>query len=575
MKVINEHYNELKDTIGDEGKVLLELIRFIDFEEQEHILMEVLERLEDPFMFVTVGEVKAGKSSFINALLDPAREICPVAASPMTDTIQQILYGEEEKEEYLSKFLKRIYQPIPILQEIAIVDTPGTNTIIEHHQEITERFIPMSDLIIFVFEAKNPYRQSAWDFFNFIKEEWHKKVIFVLQQKDLMNEEDLAVNIEGVRQFAQKKGITRPRIFAVSALKEIKGENSESGYEELKNYISQNITGGKAPFLKLAGTVDTFNSINNNLSKGMETRKAQFEADINFRKEINLTLDHQEKQTNEQVVLLVENIIAKYDQITQGYKQRLHDRLNFFNLLKKSFQSIFSKRENLKNWLDSQIVALDGELKEGMSQKLGHGVQQIAENIQFMAKLVSNKLENNPTILTRNHEIFSELAEKRANILRELQETFANFLNREENYYDKSIMQSSGNFSPDFAKGSGIAAIGIILAAVTNGVIFDITGGILTTLGLVFAGVSIGIKRKKIEKQFSEEIARARKKLQDAIEDKMGLYIGNIKKKILRNFTGFDQYLEKEKEEINTIDQKQQSIRTNLENFRKQLEEFV
>ncbi|MBK7009342.1 MAG: dynamin family protein [Saprospiraceae bacterium] len=34
--------------------------------------------------------------------------------------------------------------------------TPGTNTIVAHHQEITEKFIPYSDLIVFVFEAKNP-----------------------------------------------------------------------------------------------------------------------------------------------------------------------------------------------------------------------------------------------------------------------------------------------------------------------------------------------------------------------------------------------------------------------------------
>ena len=108
-----------------------------------------------------------------------------------------------------------------ILKDIAIVDTPGTNTIIDHHQEITENFIPTSDLIVFVFEAKNPYRESSWKFFDFIKEEWHKKVIFILQQKDLLNEDDLQTNINGVREQASRKGMIDAPIFAVSALQEL------------------------------------------------------------------------------------------------------------------------------------------------------------------------------------------------------------------------------------------------------------------------------------------------------------------------------------------------------------------
>jgi ribosome biogenesis GTPase A len=575
MNVINQKFNELKAQTAVAGQALQKLIKYVEFSEQENILIQVIERLEDPFMFVIVGEVKAGKSSFINALLDPSREICKVAVSPMTDTIQQIVYGDTEREEFLSPFLKRIHQPIDILQEVAIVDTPGTNTIIEHHQEITEKFVPMSDLIIFVFEAKNPYRQSSWDFFDFIKDEWRKKVIFVLQQKDLLSEADLAVNLEGVKQNALKKGMAEPRIFAVSALNEIEGKKEVSGYAALKTFITNNITGGKAPFLKLIGTIETFEKINSNLQSGMDTRRSQFDADVIFREEINLTLDHQEKQTQDQVNLLVENLVARYDQITKNYQLQLHERLGLLTLLKKSFQSIFSKKENLKSWLDGLIMQMDSELKEGMSQRLGQGVQNIAENIQFMAKIVSTKLENNPTILTRNHEIFSELAERRANILKELQDTFANFLKREENIYDKSILQKSSSFSPDFAKGSGIAAIGIILSAVTNGIIFDITGGILTTLGILFAGVSIGIKRKKIERSFENELSAAREKLRSNIDEKMNVYIAGIKQKIIRNFNGFDTYLNRERQEIEKIDKEQLRIKDQFRELKEQISKEV
>lgn len=222
-----------------ELKKLLEKVKYKD---ETSITDSVINRLDEPYMFVVVGEVKSGKSSFINALLDPGKTICKVAPSPMTDTIQQIVYGIPEREEFVSQFLKKVYQNNDILKEIAVVDTPGTNTIINHHQEITEKFIPVSDLIIFVFEAKNPYRQSAWDFFDFVKDEWKKKVIFVLQQKDLMEKTDLEINFNGVRDYARKKNINDPVVFKVSAKMEIDGNTGESGFKELRNYIGDHIT---------------------------------------------------------------------------------------------------------------------------------------------------------------------------------------------------------------------------------------------------------------------------------------------------------------------------------------------
>ena len=104
---------------------------------------ELRSRIKDPFMFVVVGEVKAGKSSFINALLGAEKEICKVAPMPMTDTIQQIIYGPEEQEVFINPFFKRIFNPSEILKEIAIVDTPGTNTIVAHQMCIRDRAYPM------------------------------------------------------------------------------------------------------------------------------------------------------------------------------------------------------------------------------------------------------------------------------------------------------------------------------------------------------------------------------------------------------------------------------------------------
>ncbi|MFK8104926.1 MAG: dynamin family protein [Saprospiraceae bacterium] len=571
--LLNVELKTYKTQIDQIVQELHELTIDIGHTELAQTVSDLRNRVSEPFMFVIVGEVKAGKSSFINALLAAGKEICKVAASPMTDTIQQIVYGEEERFISVNPYLKQIHQPIDILKEIAIVDTPGTNAIIEHHQEITERFIPASDLIVFVFEAKNPYRQSAWDFFDYIHSDWQKKIIFVLQQKDLMNEADLAVNENGVKEYAAKKGIQDPIVFSVSAKAEQEGETETSGFPAMRDFISENITGGKAPILKLQNNIKTSQNINERIHQGLSLRQRQWQADVEFRDDIRATLDQQEIKSSKQVDVLVENLLTSYDRITLKTEKALNENLSFFSMIKRSFSSIFSKKESAKEWLENQAKTLEDDLNRELKAKLNDGVVDIAEHIQQMAKMIDLKIKSSSTILANDHEIFSDIAEKRANVLRELQEAFSKFLDRSENFADEGFFPEKTNVSTNLATGSGIAVIGVILTTLTNTAVFDITGGILTGVGLLFAGVSIGAQRKKVINGYSVEIAKGRLQLEEEVNEKLKVYINHIKQKIDRNFGNFDEMLQQEERQITALVSKQDAIKARLVAIRTALDE--
>ncbi len=569
--IIDQKIQVYRDQINAIVAELHTLTVEIGHHDLQQTIGDLRDRINEPFMFVIVGEVKAGKSSFINALLDSGKEICKVAPSPMTDTIQQIIYGEQEEVIEISQYLKKIMQPVEILKDIAIVDTPGTNTIIEHHQEITEKFIPASDLIVFVFEAKNPYRQSSWEFFNFIKEDWHKKIIFVLQQKDLMNVDDLKINAEGVRKYAAEKGIESPLVFPVSAKDELEGRKDISGFIPIRDYINANVTGGKALVLKLQSNISTSQTLNERIYKGLLTRKQQWEADQLFRKDIQQTLDDQEKKSNYQVKTLIENLLGAYDRITLKTERELSNGLSFFPLLKRSFSSMFSKKESAKEWLNSLATDLEKDLNHAMKDRLNTGVVDIADSIQQMAHMIDLKIRNSQTILKENHDIFSEIAEKRTHVINDLQDAFTRFMKRSENFTDDELFPGHENLSPNVATGSGIAVIGVILATVTNGMVFDITGGILTTIGLLFAGVSVGLQRGKVIRGYRSEIEKGRSQLEQEVSGKLNAYIANIKQKIDSNFAEFDQLLQDEAQQIETIESKQQSIKERLEKLSSEL----
>lgn len=545
-------------------KNLHELTLRIGHEEMAQTVSELRNRIFEPFMFVIVGEVKAGKSSFVNALLATGQEITKAAPQPMTDTIQQILYGEEAREVVVNKYLKKIFLPIDILREIAIVDTPGTNTIVEHHQEITEQFIPASDLIVFVFEAKNPYRQSAWDFFKYIHGDWRKKTIFVLQQKDLASANELEVNLAGVAEKAQKEGIADPKVFAVSAKAEDEGD-ADSGYAPLRKYITDNITGGKAPGLKLNNSIITAQTINERIADGLLLRRRQFEADTFFRQDIQETLTEQTAQSNKQVDLMVENLLLTYDGITRTKLEELKGGLSIFGLMKRSFSATFGSTPDAKTWLGNLASELEADLNTRMRARLNENVVDLAESIQQMVKMIDLKIRNSETILKNDHELFSNIAERRENVLRDLQDQFNRFVSKTENFTDDSLFADRENLTPNLAAGGGIAALGVILMTLSTVSVFDISGGILTTIGVLFAGFSTRGKRKRIVDGFAAEIDTGRKKLADELEDKLKVYIANLRNKIEANFGRFDEALQREEKNLAILEGTHREIREELE----------
>jgi hypothetical protein len=450
---------------------------------------------------------------------------------------------------------------VEILKDIAIVDTPGTNSIIDKHQEITERFIPASDLVVFVFESKNPYRQSAWDFFDFIHQDWHKKIIFILQQKDLMAPADLEVNERGLYDYAQKKGMVTPVIFSVSAKAEQEGRFDESGFSAVRDFIRSHVTGGRGAARKLMNNLDTCGNILGRIRTDLDTRQAQYKADTAFREDIRQTLDKQEAKSVHQSGILIENLLNGYDRITKGIGDELSAGLSFPSMLRRSFMGIFSKQASITDWLDELARKLELNLNAEIKNKLQEGVVDLADSIQQMAKLIDLKIKNSNTVVRSDSYIFEDIADKRSSVLRELQDAFSRFMSRSENFTDARLFPENARVSPNIAASSGLAVVGIILAAVTNMAALDITGGVLTGVGLLFAGISAGVQRRKIVNGYQQEIGQGRRQMEETLKEKLVDYVTTIKRRINDNFLEVDALLETEEEQVARLESEYDLLR--------------
>lgn len=56
-----------------------------------------------------------------------------------------------------------------LLQDVILVDTPGTNDILECNQRLTEEFVPRADLVLFVMTADHSLSRSEVDILKYIR----------------------------------------------------------------------------------------------------------------------------------------------------------------------------------------------------------------------------------------------------------------------------------------------------------------------------------------------------------------------------------------------------------------------
>lgn len=358
-----------------------------------------------------------------------------------------------------------------------------------------------------------------------------------------MEPADLEVNIQGLRRHAEKQGITAPVVFALSAKQELAGLE-QSGFGPLREYIRENITGLDAGLLKLRSNLDSCRQYHRKLGEHLQLMQETLVADRAFRREVSLALEEQAQRSNKQIEQLVERIISDYDKITGQGKEQLGKELGVLPLLGKSFRAMISKSASPQATMQAFSAELEQTLKASFTQRIHDGMEEIADSIRQMAQIIDLKIKTNGGLARPQSDVFGDISDKRKLVLQELKENFGEFMGRAESFVGREVFPEAAAFTPNVAAGSGMAVIGVVLATVSTLPALDITGGLISALGVLFAGGTIVLKRGSILKGYRDEIARGRDLLAQALDSKLKAYVAHIRSKIEGNFAEFDQLLQ-------------------------------
>lgn len=250
---------------------------------------EVTKGLSNPFLFVVCGEVNAGKSTLLNGLF--GRELCEANPLPATDRVQWYRYGELESDKEITPILEERFRPVEFLMDFNLVDTPGTNSVVAGHEKITEKFLPVADLIFWVFPASNPWGASTWDFIQRQDKEILSKSIFILQQADLRNATDIDIILSHMRDIASQRIGRIPSIYPISGKLALHAKLKmpfsmslwkESGYEKLEKTISETVTQSPARRKVLSRIHNQASGLLTNIEQSIEKRTLRLETNESF-----------------------------------------------------------------------------------------------------------------------------------------------------------------------------------------------------------------------------------------------------------------------------------------------------
>jgi small GTP-binding protein len=294
-------------------------------DEDQDALEDAAEHLTSLFLLVVVGEFNSGKSAFINALV--GERVMPEGVTPTTSMINMLQYGETQTDQMQANGVIARTFPADFLDEITLVDTPGTNAIVREHEALTQQFVPRADLVLFVTSADRPLTESEHRFMADIRE-WGKKITIVINKMDLIRtEEDRAKVVAFVEENIERLLGFRPEIFPVSALlaqqaKDIADANPterdrlwrESQFGALERYIVESLDEESRIRLKLLSPLGIAEHLAGRYMKATSERLSILADDVDTIKTIDRQLQLYAEDMRRQFayhLTRIENAIGK------------------------------------------------------------------------------------------------------------------------------------------------------------------------------------------------------------------------------------------------------------------------
>ena len=374
------------------------------------------------FRLVVMGEIKKGKSSFINAMLGE-ENLVPVSSDVATSTIFKIRYGEtkgytvyflEESgkkplridQDDLARFGTEDGNPgnkeqvefievvtnNPVLKSgLVIIDTPGLGGLFKAHKQITYQYVPRADAVFFVTDSvESPIGSLEIEYLKDIRE--NTKHLYFVQTKtcavdagacEMRRRNNLTI-------LSQHLGVDEKKIpyFLVDSKLRFEAKESEdmgdlqdSGYPTLMSFFND-VLQPRQQLILAERALRSTQPILSHLQDHVRSQKELLAADTQKKRQEQIaSLNKAQEELKQWIETKHPNIIRD---LTRGFQQIQANALEQCNLCRPGGEiqmhyenMIFqiSNIDSLSRLLSTIQYELPGKLSK-LTQKIADQVQQ-------------------------------------------------------------------------------------------------------------------------------------------------------------------------------------------------------
>ncbi len=538
--------------------------------DEDQALRNSIRQLDDLFLLVIVGEFNSGKSAFVNTLL--GSRILEEGVTPTTAKIQ-VLRGKAAPDGFEAHGVLQLTADSPLLEDLTLVDTPGTNAIDREHEALTQHFIPRADLVLFVTSADRPFTESERAFLSGIRD-WGKKVVMAVNKVDILETDE---ERERVREFVAESFSKllgeRPPIFLVSARRAFRAKQSgddaalaASGFPAIEDYIRSTLDEQERFRLKLLNPLGVGLRLADAASATIDARLEVLEGDIESVEEISRQLALYDKEMHGGFELRMSDI----DLILHQFEARGHDFFDEMIRVGRVF-----------DLLNKQKVRADFE-----RIVVARAPQQIEEKVQDIIDwLVTADLQQwraiREKLEQRRSEHSSEIVDKlsggfeydRTRLLdtvgKSAQDTLKNYDKaREAARMAESVQNAVTNAALLEVGAVGLGAA-VTLAATSS--VADFTGiaaaGVMAVVGLFV----LPHRRGQAKKELREKISNLRRQLEEAVAGQFQREISRSRGRIEETIAPYTRFvrgerdnLKERREELTTLMTAARALRSRL-----------
>jgi small GTP-binding protein len=517
-------------------------------------LQDAILQLDELFLLVVVGEFNAGKSALVNALL--GERVLPEGATPTTSRVTLVKWGEKAAEQVVDENFSVYTYPLPLLKELNIVDTPGTNAVIRYHERLTDEFVPRSDLVLFTTSADHPLTESERQFLERILA-WGKKVVFALNKADIIEDE---AALQEVRSFVLKHATKvlgdTPEFFPVSARLAQRAHSESdpeqrqrlrvaSGLDALEQYITSTLDDTTRLRLKFSNPLGVADNIITQAANSTQTQTEDLKEDL-------------------KTATALESTVTDYERDLQNELQpRLAEMENILHRLEQRGLDFFDTTIRLTRIQD--LMRGDKVRSEFEQRVLADVPQQIEDQVQRLIDwLVQKDLQEWQRVMTyvqrrralHTEHIVGEGIEPREIRRRELIDSMGKTVQRIVDTYDRDREASELAAHVETAVAQtallevGAVGLGALVTAAVLSSSLDITGilaaGTLAIVGLFV----IPYKRKQAKDSFKEKMTNLRENLLDTLTTQFTRESQGAVARLKEGITPYIRYVHTERERI-------------------------